>query len=127
MRAVLLGGVLAMLLVPAIQPTPAVQALDPAGKWTFSTHDEDGNAVGGTMEITGQPGSYTGSITVTGMDQKFPITDVATSGHNTIIVLATPPDGGAVVVKIWTGSDGKLQSAWGPVKQVIPATVEKAK
>jgi hypothetical protein len=126
MRAILLGGVLALLLVPAIQPQPAAPALDPAGKWTFSTHDEDGNPIGGTMEITGEPGKYRGEITVNGMDQKMPVTDVTTSA-TAIVLLATGQDGGSAVIKIWKGSDGKLQSTWGPVKQIIPATVEKAR
>jgi len=126
MRSILLGTVVAMLFVPAVRPQqPAASALDPVGKWLFSTHDEDGTAIGGTMELTGKPGSYRGVIAVRGTDDKLPVTDVATSA-NSIIVLATTPDGGAAVVKIWKGEDGKLQSLWGPVKQIIPATVERA-
>ena len=124
MRAMLLGGVLAMMVLPGVRPQ-SPSALEPAGKWTFATHDEDGNAVGGTMEITGEPGKYRGEITVNGMDQKMPVTDVTTSA-TAIVVLATTPDGGAAVIKISKGSDGKLQSMWGPVKQIIPATIEKA-
>jgi len=123
MRSILVGMVVAMTIVPAVRP-PQAPTLDPAGKWIFSTHDEDGTAIGGTMELTGQPGSYHGTIAIQGIDDKLPVTDVATS-TNSVIVLATLPDGGAAVIKIWKGTDGKLQSLWGPVKQIIPATVEK--
>ncbi len=126
MRSILLAGVLALVLVPAVPPQSPVAGIDPAGTWTFQTRDEDGSALAGTMEIKGEPGRFRGEITVNGMDQKLPITDVATSA-TAIIVLATTQDGGAAVVKIWKGTDGTLQSSWGPVKQVIPATVEKTK
>jgi hypothetical protein len=125
MRAILLGSVLAMVLVPAARQ-PAAPGLDPAGKWTFSTHGEDGTALTGTMEIRGEPGKYGGEITVTGMDQKLPITDVGSSSANAFVVLATTDDG-AAVIKVWQNADGKLQSSWGPVKQIIPATVERAR
>jgi hypothetical protein len=124
MRVLLLGGVLAMMVLPGVRPQ-SPSALDPAGKWTFATHDEDGNAIGGTMEITGEPGKYRGQITVNGMDEKMPVTDITTS-DTAIVILATAPDGGAAVIKISKGPDGKLQSMWGPVKQIIPATLEKA-
>jgi hypothetical protein len=124
MRAILVGSLLAMVLVPSV-PQPASTGIDPSGKWTFATKDEDGNAVGGTMEITGEPGKYHGTISVSGSNDKLPITDVTTSA-TAVVILATTPDGGAAVIKIWNGADGKLQSMWGPVKQIIPATVEKA-
>lgn len=122
MRILLLGGVFAMLLVPAIRPQ-SIGGMDPAGTWTFATHDEDGNPLSATMEISGEPGKYQGQVTVEGRDQKLPITDVATSA-NAFIVMATTDDGLAVV-KVWKGADGKLQSVWGPVNQIIPATVVK--
>jgi len=126
MRTLLLGGLIAMLLVPAMQLQSIAPGLDPVGKWTFSTHDEDGTAIGGMMEITGEPCKYRGEITVNGMDQKMPITDITTSA-TAIVVLATTQDGGAAVVKIWKGADGNLQSMWGPIKQIIPATIERAR
>ena len=124
MRSILLGAVMATLLVPAVRPQPAAAPLDPVGKWTFSTHDEDGTALSGTMEITGQAGSYHGVITVTGMDDKLPITDVAVSS-SLVVVFANTQDGSPAIVKIWQGTDGKVQAAWSPLKQVIPASVEK--
>jgi hypothetical protein len=123
MRSILLGAVMTMILVPAVRPQPA-PALDPAGKWSFSTHDEDGTALTGTMEIAGQSGNYHGVISVTGMDEKLPITDVAVSS-NLVIVLSNTGDGTPAIVKIWKGTDGKLQASWAPLKQVIPAAVEK--
>jgi hypothetical protein len=124
MRSILLGAVMAMTLVPTVRPQPASAALDPVGKWTFSTHDEDGTALTGTMEIAGQPGSYHGEVTVNGLDEKLAITDVGVSG-NAVIVLANTKDGTAAIVRIGKGTDGKLQAAWGPVRQWIPAAVEK--
>ena len=125
MRAILAGSLLAMLLIPAV-PQPAASGLDPAGKWTFSTKDEDGTSLNGTMEITGHPGSYKGTANIAGMDQALPITDVATAG-NMFIMLATTGDGGTAVVKIWKSADGKVQGTWGPLKQMMPVTLEKTK
>src|SRR5215468_735926 len=98
MRAMFLGGVLALILTPAVQPQPA-PALDPAGKWTFATKDEDGNALTATMEISGEPGKYYGEVTVSGMDHKLPVTDVATAANEFIAIATT--DDGAAVVKVW--------------------------
>lgn len=124
MRLFLLGGVVAMLLVPPVRPQSPTSGLDPAGKWTFSTNDPSGAAVTGTMEIAGQPGSYRGSYTIDGRDQKLPITDVVASG-GTVIMLATDADGGTLVVKMSKDTDGKLKCVWGPMEQVIPATITK--
>lgn len=123
MRAILVGSLLAMSLVPAA-PQPASPGLDPAGKWSFSTTDPAGTAVTGTMEITGRPGSYRGSYTLTGSDQKLPMTDIVASAE-TVILLATDANGGTLVVKMSKGTDGKLRCVWGPITQVMSATVAR--
>jgi predicted Abi (CAAX) family protease len=44
-----------------------------------------------------------------------------------MVVMANLPDGGVAVIKVWKDADGKLQAGWGPIRSVIPATVERAK
>ena len=46
---------------------------------------------------------------------------------NGMVVFANLPDGGAAVIKVWTGADGKIQAGWGPIRNVIPATVTREK
>jgi len=122
MRALVLGLALASL---ATYAQPAAKNFDPVGKWTYSTRDDNGAAISGSMEIAGSPGSYTGTI-VSGPERKIPITEVMTS-PNGMIVLANIDNGGVAVIKVWKGPDGKLQAGWGAVREVINATVERAK
>ena len=100
-------------------------AFDPVGKWTYSTRDEQGAQTGGTLTITGKPGAYTGTIT-TAENQDIPVTDVFTSSTG-MVVMATLGDGATAVVKVTKKADGKLETAWAPVRNVIPVTLERAK
>jgi hypothetical protein len=122
MRTLVLGLALASLVASA---QPASKDFDPVGKWTYSTRDDAGAPISGTMEIAGVPGKYTGAI-VSGPDRKIPITEVMTSPTG-MIVLANIDNGGVAVIKVWKGTDGKLQAGWGAVREVITATVERAK
>jgi hypothetical protein len=122
MRTLVLGLATASLLTYA---QPAAKEFDPVGKWTYSTRDDAGAAISGTMEISGVPGKYTGTI-VSGPDRKIPITEVMTSPTG-MIVLADIDNGGVAVIKVWKGPDGKLQAGWGAVREVITATVERTK
>src|SRR5687767_12137349 len=97
MRTLLLATTLALAIGDGMQPRPAT-VFDPAGKWTYSTRDEQGTATSGTMAISGKPGSYTGTIS-TGQGQDIPITDVFTSS-NGMVVLAALGDGGTAVIKV---------------------------
>ena len=106
------------------QPRPAA-TFDPVGKWTYSTNDDSGAAITGVMVITGKPGAYTGTIS-SGPERTLQIHDVLTS-PNGMVVFANLPDGGAAVIKVWTGADGKIQAGWGPIRNVIPATVTREK
>jgi hypothetical protein len=122
MKSLTLGLVVAAALSYAqAKPSPAM--FDPVGKWTYSTQDDAGAPVSGTMEIAGKPGVYTGTIG-TGPDRMLQIQDIMTSPHG-MVVFANLPDGGAAVIKIWTGADGKLLAGWGPIRNVIPATVAR--
>ena len=115
---------LALVSLTGTQARP-VTPFDPAGKWTFSTTEDTGGAISGTMEITGKPGAYTGTI-VSGTNPPIPINDVLTSATGAVI-LANLPDGGVAVIKVWQGADGKIQCGWGKIGTVIPATVARAK
>ena len=46
---------------------------------------------------------------------------------NGMVVIANLPDGGVAVIKVWSDAAGKLQAGWGPIRTVIPATVERTK
>ena len=124
MKAVLFAAVLVTTLVPGATQ-PSAPAFDPVGRWTYSTRDDAGAAISGTMEIAGKPGAYTGTL-VSGPVRRREVSDVLTSPSG-MVVLANLPDGGVAVIKVWKGTDGKLQAGWGAVRTVIPATVEKAK
>ena len=121
MRTLVLA--LALASITAAQTRP-VTTFDPVGKWTYSTLDENGAPISGTMEITGKPGAYTG--TIAGGDQPLPITDVFTS-PNGMAFFANLPDGSVAVGKMTQAADGKIQCVWGPLRGVIPATVARAK
>jgi len=122
MKTLVLGLALAAAVSYA-QARPVSQ-FDPAGKWTFSTLDDQGAPLSGTMEITGKPGAYTGTIT-SAPDRVLQINDVVTSA-NAAVVLADLPDGGVAVIKIWKGADGKIQCGWGPIRNVIAATLTRS-
>lgn len=123
----ILACVLSTVVVgPAIHEQAAPAGLDPVGKWTFATRDDQGQSISGTMTITGTPGHYSGSVVVQGQEKQPVVTDIVAYG-NTMIVLANTGDGGAAVVKIWKGADGKHQAVWGPVQQIIDVKIEYSK
>jgi hypothetical protein len=124
MRTLLLATTLALAIGGGMQSRPAA-GLDPAGKWTYSTRDEQGSTVSGTMTISGKPGAYTGTISV-GEGQGLPITDVLVSSSG-MVMLATLQDGGTAMIRITKKADGTLDSGWAPVRNMIPATIERAK
>src|SRR5262245_31448918 len=124
MRTFLLAGLALASMVSYGQPAREAAAFDPAGKWTYATKDDKGPAISGTMEISGTPGAYTGTI-VNGPD-RIPITDVLTSPIGMVAFATLPNNGGAAVIKVWKTPDGKLQGGWSLVTDVIPATIERA-
>lgn len=122
MRTLVLGLALASLITYV---QPASKDFDPVGKWTYSTKDDTGAPISGTMEITGTPGKYAGTL-ISGPDRKIPISEVMTSPTG-MIVLANIDNGAVAVIKVWKGPDGRIQAGWGAVREVIPATVERSK
>jgi hypothetical protein len=125
MRNLLLAVTLAAAVSDvSFQAKPAA-AFDPVGKWSYQTRDDDGTAISGVMEISGKPGAFAGTIS-SGPDRTLQISDVMTS-PNGMVVIADLPDGGVAVVKVWKDAAGKLQAGWGPIRTVIPATIEHLK
>lgn len=125
MRNLLLATALVVVGAGWTQPGPAA-AFDPAGKWTYTSQDEQGATVSGTMTISGKPGAYTGTISSGQGGQDLPISDVYTSA-NGMVILANLPDGATAVIKVTRKPDGKLEAGWAAVRNVISATVARAK
>jgi len=115
---------LALVTVAAGQARP-VPLFEPVGTWTYSTQDDNGNAISGTMEITGTAGAYTGTINTTG-EEPLKINEVLTSS-NGMVVLATLSNGAVAFVKVSKGPDGKIEAGWGPLGTLIPVTLARAK
>jgi hypothetical protein len=109
-----------------MQTRPPAIAFDAAGKWTYASTDEQGSPVSGTMTIAGKAGAYTGTVSSGQGGQDLPITDVFTSG-NGMVVLASLPDGATAVIKVSKKADGGIEAGWAPVRNMIPAKVERAK
>ena len=124
MRHLLVALALGVMASGSAQPRPSA-AFDPLGKWTYTTRDDGGAAISGTMEISGKPGAYSGTLT-SAPDRTLQVSDVLTS-PNGMVVMANLPDGGVAVIKVWKDAAGKLQAGWGPIRTVIPATVERSK
>jgi hypothetical protein len=124
MRNLLLALALGASVSGSVQTRPPA-AFDPAGKWSYSTRDDAGAPITGTMDITGTPGAYAGTLS-SAPDRTLQISEVLTS-PNGMVVLANLPDGGVAVIKVWKDAAGKLQAGWGPIRAVIPANVERTK
>jgi len=120
MKTLILALALVSLTGAQARPVPS---FDPAGKWTYSTADDSGQAATGTMEITGKPGAYTG--TIQGGGDPFVIKDVFTS-PNGAAIFANMPDGGIAVIKMWKEADGSVKGSWVPVRGMIPATLTRS-
>ena len=52
--------------------------------------------------------------------------DVLTSPNGMVVIADLPDGGGVAVVKVWKTADGKFGGGWGPIRSVIPATIERA-
>jgi hypothetical protein len=114
-----------LCLVSAVSVWQADRGMiDPLGKWTFSTTNEEGTPTTGTIEVTGKPGAYKGEIT-TNQGRVLPVTDLATS-RDAIVILAELPDGaGTAVIKI-ARSGNTYTGQWGALRGTIPAKVQRA-
>jgi hypothetical protein len=71
-------------------PLPPPAALNPVGVFEFTTA-VDGNEVRGSVEVTGQPGAYGGTVR-TSITPDIPVTGVTVTGQ-TLLVAASTPDG----------------------------------
>jgi len=105
------------------QQTTAPKPFDPVGKYNISTTTEQGQAVAGTLEITGTPGNYKGQTTVSD-GTVLGITDVMTS-PNGLMAISELPNGAVALVKLVRDSSGKFTGAWGQIAQSFNITATK--
>lgn len=92
-----------LLFIAACASAPRGPApLNPAGVFEFET-TVDGGPVTGSVEITGQPDTYTGTIR-TSVTQDMPIAGVAVDG-NLLVVTADTPDGVLTLRMRFTGDE----------------------
>ena len=88
---------------PEAEPAPA----DIRGIYSLSTMIQ-GSPVDGRMRITGEPGSYTGSV-YTDFTGELPITEADVDGSHGRFTLNTP-DGAAVLRLVF--EDGSFSGDW---------------
>lgn len=98
---------------PAAGPTPApaapaaaaaaaaAAAVNPVGVFEFTTA-VNGDMLTGTIEVTGQPGAYTGTIR-TSATPDIPVTGVTVNGQQ-MVVAADTPDGALTITLNFTGN-----------------------
>jgi hypothetical protein len=72
----------------------APQPLNPVGTWDF-TADFEGQEIAGTLEITGSPGAFAGSVQ-TDIGPDAPLSSVTIEGQ-IVTLIAETPDGPAVL------------------------------
>lgn len=80
----------------------ASAAIDPVGAYEF-TAQVNGQAVTGTMEISGTPGAYTGRV-VTSRFPEFPLRSASAAGQE-LTVVAQTPNGDVTFRMMFTGAD----------------------
>ena len=120
-RALALATLLIGLTVPPRQTTPAL--LDPVGKWTFTAVMTDGQAMSGTVDVTGTLGAYKGTA-YPADGSTVPVSDVMTSAKSMILVLQL--SNSFAIVKITQDAAGKFSGQWGELTQVMPVTMVRA-
>jgi hypothetical protein len=105
---VLLAAACAPAAAPPAEPAPAAAApamraaLNPVGTFEFTT-SVNGNPMQGTIEITGQPGAYSGVVR-TSATPDLPITAVAVEGDQ--LTVTSSVNGEALVMRLtFAGND----------------------
>lgn len=118
------GAALSIVAVVAfLAPQAAPKPFDPGGTWNFSTVQEDGSPITGTLVITGKPGAYTGQATVAD-GTAIPISDVMTS-PNGFMAIADLPQGAALFKLVKGQTEGTFVGAWGQIQQSYTITAKK--
>jgi hypothetical protein len=102
--------------------TTTPKAIDPSGKWSFSTVSDTGDPVSGTISITGTPGSYVGQATLAD-GTTLSISDVMTSPQGFMAVVDLPQ--GAGIFRLKRGADGKFSGAWAQFQLSYTITAER--
>ncbi|HEV3050417.1 MAG TPA: hypothetical protein VGX50_08925 [Longimicrobium sp.] len=88
---------------PTAPPAVATSAvLNPVGTFEFTT-SVNGDMVTGSVEVTGNPGAYGGTIR-TSATPDIPVTGVAVSGQQ-MVVTAHTPDGELTLTLNFTGNN----------------------
>lgn len=96
---------------PPADPTPAPTAppavatsaaVNPVGTFEFTT-SVNGDMVTGSIEVTGNPGAYGGTIR-TSITPDIPVTGVTTNGQQ-MVVTADTPDGELALTMNFTGDN----------------------
>jgi hypothetical protein len=85
---------------PATTTAAAPAPLNPVGTYQFTT-TVDGSEVTGSVEVTGAPGAYAGTIR-TSITPDIPVTGVMVSGQEMVVSAATP-DGPLTINMTFTG------------------------
>jgi hypothetical protein len=117
--ALLLVSLAACATAPAADPAPAPPpspppapaapaALNPVGKFDFAT-TVNGQAVTGTMEITGTPGAYAGRIT-SSATEPLTISGVTVEGQSMTVTGET--GNGTITIRMSFAADGTFTGAW---------------
>jgi hypothetical protein len=75
---------------PSAQPSASAAAVNPVGRFEFTT-SMGGQPVTGGLMIAGGPGAYTGEIT-TSMTPPLPVASVTVNGQD-LVVTGDTPDG----------------------------------
>jgi len=93
---------------PAPVAAPAPAALNPVGKYEFTTSLQ-GQTLTGTMEVTGTPGAYAGRIT-SSATEPIAITAVTVEGQNMTVTGETPS--GTLTIRMVMAGDGTFTGGW---------------
>ena len=109
---VLLAAACAPAAAPPAEPAPAVAtvapaALNPVGVFEFTT-SVDGNPLNGTIEVTGQPGAYTGVVR-TSATPDLPITGVRVEGDE--MTVTSSVEGQELVMRL-TFAGNNFTGGW---------------
>lgn len=98
----LLAVVLLLLAAACASAPPGPPPFDPVGVFEFQT-TVNGGPVTGSVEVTGQPDAYGGTIR-TSATPDLPIAGVAVDG-NVLVVTGDTPDGVVTLRMTFTGDD----------------------
>lgn len=98
----MLAAALVLFLAACASAPRGPAPLNPVGTFEFQT-TVNGGPVTGSVEVTGQPGAYGGTIR-TSVTSDIPVTGVVVTGQD-MVVSADTPDGPLTINMTFTGND----------------------